>query len=140
MSSAGQDVYDELRPSSDEMDERRQPRMDYLYLCHLEETRLWLSSFIEEELPSAKRPEDSLRNGIYDADKSVLREQGRCFRHTYINRWLKAMRSINFPEYFFPEPFDLYEKKSQSNVIYCLHGPLPLQAGQGGQDEEVAHM
>ncbi|XP_077528215.1 ras GTPase-activating-like protein IQGAP2 [Haemaphysalis longicornis] len=118
MSSAGPDVYDELRPSSDEMDQRRQLRMYHLYLCHLEGTRLWLSSFIEEELPSATRLGESLRNGvyvarlshvfapaeiplrkIYDADKSVLREQGRCFRHTYINRWLKAMRSIDFPEY-----------------------------------------
>ncbi|KAH9371977.1 hypothetical protein HPB48_021274 [Haemaphysalis longicornis] len=141
MSSVAEDVEDESRPSSDEMDERRQLRLAYLYLCHLEETRLWLSSCIEEELPSATRLEESLRNGvylarlshffapdevplrkIYDADQSVHRERGLCFRHTdNINHWLKAMRSIDFPEYFFPDPFDLYEKKNLPKVIYCLH-------------------
>ncbi|XP_077554013.1 ras GTPase-activating-like protein IQGAP1 [Haemaphysalis longicornis] len=139
--SVAEDVEGESRPSSDEMDERRQLRLAYLYLCHLEETRLWLSSCIEEELPSATRLEESLRNGvylarlshffapdevplrkIYDADQNVHRERGLCFRHTdNINHWLKAMRSIGFPEYFFPDPFDLYEKKNLPKVIYCLH-------------------
>lgn len=131
----------EPRPSSDEMDEKRQLQMAYLYLCHLEETRLWLSSCIEEELPAATRLEESLRNGvylarlshffaphevplrkIYDVDQNVHRERGLCFRHTdNINHWLNAMRSIGFPEYFFPDPFDLYEKKNLPKVIYCLH-------------------
>ncbi|KAH9365176.1 hypothetical protein HPB48_008951 [Haemaphysalis longicornis] len=141
MSSAGQDLDDDTRPSSDEMDERRQQQMAYLYLCHLEETRLWLSSCIGEQLPAATRLEESLRNGvylarlshffapdevplrkIYDADQSVHRERGLCFRHTdNINHWLNAMRSIGFPEYFFPDPFDLYEKRNLPKVIYCLH-------------------
>lgn len=132
---------EDSRPSSDEMDEKRQLRMAYLYLCHLEETRLWLSSCIEEELPSATRLEESLRNGVYlarlshffapdevplrkvyDADQSVHRERGLCFRHTdNINHWLNAMRAIGFPEYFFPDPFDLYERKNLPKVIYCLH-------------------
>lgn len=132
---------EEPRPSSDEMDEKRQLQMAYLYLCHLEETRLWLSSCIEEELPSATRLEESLRNGVYlarlshffapdevplrkvyDVDQSVHRERGLCFRHTdNINHWLNAMRSIGFPEYFFPDPFDLYERKNLPKVIYCLH-------------------
>ncbi|XP_077489981.1 ras GTPase-activating-like protein IQGAP1 [Amblyomma americanum] len=132
---------EEPRPSSDEMDEKRQRRMAYLYLCHLEETRLWLSSCIEEELPAATGLEESLRNGvylarlshffapdevplrkIYDADQSVHRERGLCFRHTdNINHWLNAMRTIGFPEHFFPDPFDLYEKKNLPKVIYCLH-------------------
>lgn len=132
---------EEPRPSSDEMDEKRQRRMAYLYLCHLEETRLWLSSCIEEELPAATSLEESLRNGVYlarlahffapdevplrkvyDADQSMHRERGLCFRHTdNINHWLNAMRTIGFPEYFFPDPFDLYEKKNLPKVIYCLH-------------------
>ncbi|XP_037571211.1 ras GTPase-activating-like protein IQGAP1 [Dermacentor silvarum] len=132
---------EEPRPSSDEMDEKRQLQMAYLYLCHLEETRLWLSSCIEEEMPSATRLEESLRNGvylarlshffapeevplrkIYDVDQSVHRERGLCFRHTdNINHWLNAMRAIGFPEHFFPDPFDLYEKKNMPKVIYCLH-------------------
>ncbi|XP_077550679.1 ras GTPase-activating-like protein IQGAP1 [Haemaphysalis longicornis] len=123
------------------MDEQRELRVAYLYLCHLEETRLWLSSCIGEELPSATGLEESLRNGvylarlshflapdvvplckIYDADQRVYRERGLCFRHTEnINLWLNAMRSIGFPEYFFPDPFDLYEKKNLPKVIYCLH-------------------
>ncbi|XP_077561337.1 ras GTPase-activating-like protein IQGAP1 [Haemaphysalis longicornis] len=123
------------------MDEKRELRMAYLYLCHLEETRLWLSSCIGEELPSATGLEESLRNGvylarlshffapdvvplrkIYDADQRVYRERGPCFRHTEnINHWLNAMRSVGFPEYFFPDPFDLYEKKNLPKVIYCLH-------------------
>ncbi|KAL1478575.1 hypothetical protein MTO96_034981 [Rhipicephalus appendiculatus] len=139
MSSDADD--EEPRPSSDEMDEKRQLQMAYLYLCHLEETRLWLSSCIEEELPSATRLEESLRNGvylarlshffapdevplrrIYDVDQSVHRERGLCFRHTdNINHWLNAMRAIGFPEHFFPDPIDLYERKNLPKVIYCLH-------------------
>ncbi|KAH9360211.1 hypothetical protein HPB48_016880 [Haemaphysalis longicornis] len=141
MSSVREHAEDDPRPSSDEMDEKRELRMAYLYLCHLEETRLWLSSCIGEELPSATGLEESLRNGvylarlshffapdvvplrkIYDADQRVYRERGPCFRHTEnINHWLNAMRSVGFPEYFFPDPFDLYEKKNLPKVIYCLH-------------------
>nr|XP_037286231.1 ras GTPase-activating-like protein IQGAP1 [Rhipicephalus microplus] len=132
---------EDTRPSSDEMDEKRQFNMAYLYLCHLEETRLWLSSCIEEELPSATRLEEALRNGvylarlshffapdevplrkIYDLDQNVHRERGLCFRHTdNINHWLTAMRAIGFPEHFLPDPIDLYERKNLPKVIYCLH-------------------
>ncbi|CAN8030533.1 unnamed protein product [Ixodes persulcatus] len=129
------------RASSDEMDDKRQIEMAYHYLCHLEEARLWLSSCIEEELPAATQLEESLRNGvylarlshffapgevplkrIYDIDQTIYSGRGLCFRHTdNINRWLNAMRAIGLPEYFFPDAFDLYEKKNLPKVIYCLH-------------------
>ncbi|XP_064478795.1 ras GTPase-activating-like protein IQGAP1 [Ornithodoros turicata] len=132
---------EERRVSSEEMDEKRQMQTAYHYLCHLEEARLWLSSCIEEDLPCATDLEESLRNGvylarlanffsphgvplkkIYDIEQVVYSERGLCFRHTdNINHWLNAMRAVGLPQYFFPDAFDLYEKKNLPKVIYCLH-------------------
>lgn len=150
---------DEQRVSSDEMDDRRQMQMAYHYLCHLEEARLWLSTCIEEELPVATQFEECLRNGvylaklanffaadevplkkIYDIEQTVHSERGLCFRHTdNINYWLNAMRSVGLPEYFFPDPFDLYEKKNLPKVIYCLHA-LSLYLFKLGKAPKIEDM
>ncbi|XP_064478139.1 ras GTPase-activating-like protein IQGAP1 [Ornithodoros turicata] len=134
-------MADDTRASSDEMDEQRKDQLAYQYLCHLEETRLWLSACINEDLPSPTELEESLRNGVYlakvahffapdvvplkkvyDIDQSVYRERGLNLRHTdNINYWLEAMKSVGLPEYFFPDAVDLYEKRNLPKVIYCLH-------------------
>lgn len=129
------------RASSDTMDLQRQEQVAYEYLCHLEETRAWLSACISQELPGPSALEESLRNGVYlaklahffapdvvplrkvyDADESVYAERGLRFRHTdNINHWLAAMRAVGLPQHFFPDAFDLYEKRNLPKVIYCLH-------------------
>lgn len=129
------------RASSETMDEQRQERLAYEYLCHLEETRAWLSACISQELPGPSDLEESLRNGVYlaklghffapdvvplrrvyDADEAVYAERGLVFRHTdNINHWLAAMESVGLPQHFFPDPFDLYEKRNLPRVIFCLH-------------------
>jgi hypothetical protein len=44
------------------------------------------------------------------------------FRHTdNINQWLNAMKGVKFPEIFYPEITDLYDKKNMPRVIYCVH-------------------
>lgn len=44
------------------------------------------------------------------------------FRHTdNINQWLNAMKSVKFPEIFYPEITDIYDKKNMPRVIYCVH-------------------
>ncbi|CAN8002896.1 unnamed protein product [Ixodes hexagonus] len=152
-------MEDGERASSAKMDEQRQLQMAYHYLCHLEETRLWLSSCIEEELPAATELEESLRNGvylarlshffaphevplkrIYDIDQTIYNGRGLCFRHTdNINHWLNAMRGIGLPEYFFPDAFDLYEKKNLPKVIYCLHA-LSLYLFRLGKAPKIEDM
>lgn len=44
------------------------------------------------------------------------------FKHTdNINQWLNGMRAVKFPEIFYPEITDLYDKKNMPRVIYCIH-------------------
>ena len=51
-----------------------------------------------------------------------LQERGLVFRHTdNINQWLRAMEHKKFPETFYPEITDLYDKKNMPRVIYCVH-------------------
>eukprot|EP00052_Salpingoeca_macrocollata_P027179 m.257054 g.257054 ORF g.257054 m.257054 type:complete len:1548 (+) comp22704_c2_seq1:460-5103(+) len=124
-----------------ELDASRRRNMAYEYLCHLEEARKWLEACLGSDLPPASEIEGALRNGvivaklsmffapdlvkpkhIYDMDEKIYQERGLVFRHTdNIAQWLRAMKSVKFPEIFYPEVTDLYDKKNMPRVIYCVH-------------------
>jgi len=94
-----------------------------------------------EELPPASELEEALRNGAYlirlalffnpgavskrhcyDTDQKIFNERGLQFRHTEnIIQWIKAMKAQKFPEIFYPETTDVYDKKNMPKVIYCIH-------------------
>ncbi|EGD72352.1 hypothetical protein PTSG_00372 [Salpingoeca rosetta] len=127
--------------SGAELDAARKRNTAYEYLCHLEEARKWLEACLEAELPPASELEGALRNGvivaklalffapdvvnpkkIYDPEEKIYKEKGLVFRHTdNINHWLRAMEKKKFPEIFYPEITDLYDKKNMPRVIYCIH-------------------
>lgn len=114
---------DGIRVSADQMDEKRQEKIAYEYLCHLEETKTWIEMCIREPLPQSIDLEEALRNGvflaklahrfqpqsvpmkkIYDVDQTRYKEGGLTFRHTdNINHWLSAMSSLGLPAIFLPE-------------------------------------
>lgn len=124
-----------------ELDAARRRNMAYEYLCHLEEAKKWIEACLKSELPPASELEEGLRNGvivarlamffapemvkqrqIYDFDEAIYKESGLRFRHTdNISRWTNAMRSVKFPDIFYPEVTDLYDKKNMPRVIYCIH-------------------
>ena len=105
------------------MDEKRQEKIAYEYLCRLEETKKWIETCIRETLPESTELEEALRNGvflaklghrfhpqsvplkkIYDIDQKRYREGGLTFRHTdNINHWLRAMSGLGLPGIFMPE-------------------------------------
>eukprot|EP00054_Salpingoeca_dolichothecata_P008119 m.46389 g.46389 ORF g.46389 m.46389 type:complete len:1559 (-) comp17519_c0_seq1:93-4769(-) len=127
--------------TAEELDAARRRNTAYEYLCHLEEARKWLEACLESELPKASDLENALRNGvilgklacffapdvikpkhIYDADEAIYQDRGLVFRHTdNCSQWIKAMRKTKFPEIFYPEVTDLYDKKNMPRVIYCVH-------------------
>eukprot|EP00051_Salpingoeca_urceolata_P027446 m.481504 g.481504 ORF g.481504 m.481504 type:complete len:1546 (+) comp22194_c0_seq1:411-5048(+) len=127
--------------TAEDLDAARRRNMAYEYLCHLEEARKWLEACLESELPAASVMEEALRNGVilarlaiffapdtvkekhvYDMDEEVFRERGLVFRHTdNVSQWLRAMKKLNFPEIFYPEVTDIYDKKNMPRVIYCVH-------------------
>lgn len=112
-----------MRVSADQMDEKRQEKIAYEYLCRLEETKTWIETCIREALPESIALEEALRNGvflaklahrfqpqlvpmkkIYDIDQVRYREGGLTFRHTdNINHWLRAMSALGLPAIFLPE-------------------------------------
>ena len=114
---------DGMRVSADQMDEKRQEKIAYEYLCRLEETKTWIEMCIREGLPESIELEEALRNGvflaklahrfqpqlvplkkIYDPDQVRYREAGLTFRHTdNINHWLRAMSNLGLPSIFLPE-------------------------------------
>ncbi|XP_025412604.1 ras GTPase-activating-like protein IQGAP1 isoform X2 [Sipha flava] len=124
-----------------EVDIIRQDNLAYEYLCHLEETKVWLESCLKTTLPPVMELEDHLRNGIllaklgnfiapstvpmsciYDRDERRYKTAGLQYRHTdNINYWLKSLNTVNLPKIFHPETTDVYDKKNMPKVIYCLH-------------------
>ncbi|XP_066465211.1 ras GTPase-activating-like protein IQGAP3 [Eleutherodactylus coqui] len=140
-SGAGPATNGYERLTADEMDEQRRQNIAYQYLCHLEETKRWMESCLNEELPPPTELEESLRNGvtlaklgnffapeivplkkIYDRDQLRYKAAGLHFRHTdNINHWRHAMSHINLPTLFQPETTDVYDKKNMPRVVYCIH-------------------
>lgn len=135
---------DNERVSADEMDDQREHRIAYEYLCRLEEAKKWIESCIGEELPATTDLEDGLRNGvflaklanffsphiqngsgerkIYDVTQARYMTRGLHFRHTdNINYWITAMKDIGLPCAILPETMDVYDRKNMPRVIYCLH-------------------
>ncbi|XP_006818327.1 ras GTPase-activating-like protein IQGAP1 [Saccoglossus kowalevskii] len=138
------DDFDPERPqraSGLEMDETRRENIAYEYLCHLEETKLWIEICINEKLPPSTELEEGLQNGvflaklshffapkivplkrIFDKDQSRYETRGLHFRHTdNINHWLRAMEEVGLPKIFYPETTDLYDRKNMPRVVYCIH-------------------
>ncbi|KAH3833286.1 hypothetical protein DPMN_106592, partial [Dreissena polymorpha] len=127
--------------SAEEMDQQRRQNIAYEYLCHLEESKVWIQACINEELPPTTELEEGLRNGvylaqlahfmaptrvplkrIYDRDLSRYKARGLHFRHTdNLNQWFKAMEEVGLPRIFYPETTDIYDKKNMPRTIYCLH-------------------
>jgi Ras GTPase-activating-like protein IQGAP2/3 len=127
--------------SGADLDAARRRNTAYEYLCHLEEARQWIQACLKIELPPAFELEGALRNGIivaklavffapdsvkgrnvYDIDEKVYQAKGLVFRHTdNISQWIKGMRAVKFPDMFYPEVTDLYDKKNMPRVIYCIH-------------------
>ncbi|XP_052795267.1 ras GTPase-activating-like protein IQGAP1 [Mya arenaria] len=127
--------------SAEEMDQQRKQNIAYEYLCHLEESKVWIQACINEELPLTTELEEGLRNGvylaklahfmaptkvplkrIYDRDQSRFKARGLHFRHTdNLNQWFKAMEEVGLPRIFYPETTDIYDRKNMPRTIYCLH-------------------
>lgn len=129
------------RLSAEEMDERRKENIAYVYLCHLEEAKMWIEACIKEPIPPTVELEEGLRNGVvlaklahfispdlvpmkkvYDKDLLRYKARGLHFRHTdNINHWLRSLEEIRLPKIFYPETTDIYERKNMPRVIYCIH-------------------
>ena len=59
---------------------------------------------------------------MYDADERTYTARGLNFRHTdNINKWFLAMKSVGFPEKYFPETVDVYDNKNMPKAVYCVH-------------------
>ncbi|KAF7992470.1 hypothetical protein HCN44_001808 [Aphidius gifuensis] len=131
----------DVRKSAEEMDEQRQKTTAYEYLCHLEETKIWMEACLHEELPPTTELEENFRNGIYlaklanfmdpigvplkkiyDIEQRRYKIAGLQFRHTdNINLFITCMKKIQLPLTFQPETTDIYDKKNMPRVIYCIH-------------------
>ncbi|KAK2707604.1 ras GTPase-activating-like protein IQGAP1 [Artemia franciscana] len=127
--------------TAEKLDQKRRENLAYEYLCHLEEAKKWIEACIREELPAIGDLEENLRNGVYlaklgnffapgiasrtkifDVNQERYRCSGLHFRHIdNINHFLQAMRSVKFPEIFYPETTDIYERKNMPRLVYCIH-------------------
>jgi len=118
--------------NSDMMDEERNKFKVYEYLCHVGEAKEWMERLLKKELAPISEFETQLQYGVTLAELARLFSEesvGKIFesdrlqfRHSdNINYFFQALRNIKFPEIFFFETTDCYEKKNTPKVIYCLH-------------------
>ncbi|ORX78755.1 hypothetical protein BCR32DRAFT_269905 [Anaeromyces robustus] len=114
------------------MDEERQKFKIYEYLCHVGEAKEWMERLLKKELAPISEFETQLQYGITLAElarlfseesvKKIFESTRLQFRHSdNINYFFDALRKIKFPEIFFFETTDCYERKNMPKVIYCLH-------------------
>jgi len=119
--------------NSNIMDEERAKFRVYEYLCHVGETKEWMERLLKKELAPISGFENQLQYGITIAElarlfspgsvKKIFESDKLQFRHSdNINYFFDALKSIQFPDIFFFELTDCYEKKNMPKVIYCLHG------------------
>jgi len=118
--------------NSEVMDEERNKFKVYEYLCHVGEAKEWMERLLKKELAPISEFENQLRYGITLAElarlfseesvKKIFESDKLQFRHSdNINYFFDALRKIKFPEIFYFETTDCYEKKNSPKVIYCLH-------------------
>ncbi|ORX42962.1 hypothetical protein BCR36DRAFT_400137 [Piromyces finnis] len=118
--------------NSDIMDEERNKFRVYEYLCHVGEAKEWMERMLKKELAPISEFENQLQYGITLAElarlfsqesvKKIFESEKLQFRHSdNINYFFDALRKIKFPEIFYFETTDCYEKKNSPKVIYCLH-------------------
>ncbi|KAE9550296.1 hypothetical protein FO519_006486 [Halicephalobus sp. NKZ332] len=130
-----------IQYTADELDEKRQNRSAYDYLCRLHEVRNWLVAYLgEEQIPPPIDLEENFRSGvllarlanafspefvpierIFDLNEERFNSGGTVYRHTdNIMNWRRAMLHINFPEIIIPETVDIYEGRN-IRTIFCLY-------------------
>jgi len=118
--------------NGDIMDEERNKFKVYEYLCHVGEAKEWMERLLKKELAPISEFENQLQYGITLAElarlfseesvKKIFESDKLQFRHSdNINYFFDALRNIKFPEIFYFETTDCYEKKNTPKVIYCLH-------------------
>ncbi|OUM59843.1 hypothetical protein PIROE2DRAFT_14544 [Piromyces sp. E2] len=118
--------------NSDIMDEERNKFRVYEYLCHVGEAKEWMERMLKKELAPISEFETQLQYGVTLAElarlfseesvKKIFENEKLQFRHSdNINYFFDALRNIKFPEIFYFETTDCYEKKNTPKVIYCLH-------------------
>jgi Ras GTPase-activating-like protein IQGAP2/3 len=127
--------------TADELDEKRQNRSAYDYLCRLHEVRNWLAACLTEvEIPPAIDLEENLRHGvilahlahsflpdfvsverIFDLSLERYESSGLVYKHTdNIMNWRRACLQVHFPEIIIPETVDIYEGRN-IKTIFCLY-------------------
>lgn len=118
--------------NSNIMDEERSKFRVYEYLCHVGETKEWMERLLKKELAPISGFETQLQYGVTLAElaklfspesvKKIFENEKLQFRHSdNINYFFEALKKIQFPEIFYFELTDCYEKKNMPKVIYCLH-------------------
>lgn len=127
----------DVRKSAEEMDEQRQKTTAYEYLCHLEETKVWMEACLREQLPPTTELEENLRNGvylaklanfmdpnavqlkkIYDIEQKRYKIAGLQFRHTdNINLFIQCMKSIQLPLVSIQLLFSKHKERKKFNTI-----------------------
>jgi len=118
--------------NSNMMDEERTKFKIYEYLCHVGETKEWMERLLKKELAPISGFENQLQYGITLAElaklfspesvKKIFENEKLQFRHSdNINYFFDALNNISFPQIFYFELTDCYEKKNMPKVIYCLH-------------------
>jgi len=143
LQNAGPDnVGVERKAGENWMDAARREVATYEYLCHVGEAKEWIEACIQESIMPITEMDEGLRNGV------VLAKLGRYFepaavrkifeapnlqwRHSdNITYFLNACRAANFPEIFYFEMTDLYDRKNIPKVIYCVHALSFFLAKQG---------
>ena len=117
--------------TAEEMDTQRLNTITYDYLCRLEEAKNWIGEITV--LPeSFEEFEEEMRKGVFLAEVakhyspvsvgSIFIDNTLQYRHTdNINFFLKSLKDIGLPKYFYFEVIDLYEKKNFPKVVYCIH-------------------
>uniref|UniRef100_A0A7E4V127 Calponin-homology (CH) domain-containing protein n=1 Tax=Panagrellus redivivus TaxID=6233 RepID=A0A7E4V127_PANRE len=125
--------------TAEQLDEKRQNRSAYDYLCRLHAVRNWLAACLaEESIPAPIDLEENLRNGvllariggtfapdvvdkIFDLSQEKYNAAGPVYRHTdNINAWRRSMIKLGLPEIIIPETVDIYEGRN-IRTVFCIY-------------------
>ncbi|VDD87596.1 unnamed protein product [Enterobius vermicularis] len=134
-------INENITYTADQLDEKRENRRIYDYMCRLLEVRNWIAECLQmENIPGITDLETDLSNGvllaqignfidpnivpvgkIVDINREHYNKLGLMYRHTdNIMLWRRAVESIRFPEVFIPETSDIYEGRNV-RTIFCIY-------------------
>uniref|UniRef100_A0A0N5AXG0 Calponin-homology (CH) domain-containing protein n=1 Tax=Syphacia muris TaxID=451379 RepID=A0A0N5AXG0_9BILA len=135
-------VAENVAYTSEQLDEKRENRRVYEYMCRLHEVRNWLAECLQmDNIVEETELEANLSNGvllarlanyfepeiaplskIYDIDQvNYGKEDQFCYKYTdNIMLWRRACHAVRFPEVFIPETVDIYEGRNVK-TIFCLY-------------------